>query len=233
MPFYYYGYDLSYLIFVLPAVIFALWAQFHVNSTIRRYQKIRNSRGMTGCAAARAILDANGLQNISVEHISGNLTDHYDPRANVIRLSDAVYNSDSATAVGIAAHEAGHAIQHAQGYMPIKIRQAIIPVTSICSNLSMPLILLGLLFSFPSLAYIGVILFGASTVFQLVTLPVEFNASARAIRVLDEYHYLEDDELRAAKKTLSAAALTYVAALAVSLANLLRLFLLVNRSKRK
>lgn len=192
---------------------------------------------MTGAAAARAVLDANGLHQVQITRVSGNLTDHYDPKANVIRLSDSVYDATSCAAIGVAAHEAGHAIQHAQGYVPIKIRSAIVPVTNIGSRLAMPLILIGLVFSaygdlFISIAYAGVACFGLCTVFQLVTLPTEFNASHRALCALQENGFLYEDELSGAKKVLWAAAMTYVAALAVSLMQLLRLLLLVNGRSR-
>lgn len=228
----FYGIDSTYLLLVLPAVIFAFWAQSNVQSTFKKYSKI-NVPGMTGYDSARIILDANGLGNVKIERISGNLTDHYDPKANVIRLSDSVYGANTAAAVGVAAHEAGHAVQHAVGYTPIKIRSAIIPITNIGSNLALPLVLLGILLSQPGLAYIGIAAFGLSTVFQLVTLPVEFNASNRAIDALKSGGRMTGEEISASGKVLRAAALTYVAALAVSLANLLRLISLVNRSSRR
>jgi Zn-dependent membrane protease YugP len=226
---FFYGFDMYYFILVVPAMLFALWAQFNVKSTFTKYSRV-NLHGMTGHDSARAILDANGLYNIRIERVPGELTDHYDPKANVIRLSDAVYGQSTAAAGGVAAHEAGHAVQHATGYTPIKIRSAIIPITNIGSNLAMPLILLGIILSYPPLAYIGVIAFGLSTVFQLVTLPVEFNASNRAIKALATGGRLDTSEINAAGKVLRAAALTYVAALAVSLGNLLRLLVLVRRS---
>lgn len=226
---FFYGFDMYYFILVVPAMLFALWAQFNVKSTFTKYSRV-NLHGMTGHDSARAILDANGLYSVRIERVPGELTDHYDPKANVIRLSDAVYGQSTAAAVGVAAHEAGHAVQHATGYTPIKIRSAIIPITNIGSNLAMPLILLGIILSYPPLAYIGVIAFGLSTVFQLVTLPVEFNASNRAIKALATGGRLDTSEINAAGKVLRAAALTYVAALAVSLGNLLRLLVLVRRS---
>lgn len=221
------------ILILIPAMIFALWAQFNVKSTFDKYSKIKNRRGMTGAEAARRILDANGLQHIQVEYVRGHLTDHYDPRANVIRLSDAVYGNTSAAAIGVAAHEAGHAVQHAVGYVPIKIRAAIIPMTRFGSMLAMPLFIIGMLFAAGGdvLMLAGIVLFSFSTLFQLVTLPTEFNASARALRVLEGGHYLEGDELAAASKTLQAAALTYVAALASSLASLLRLILIFNNRR--
>lgn len=231
MP-YYYGFDLTYLVLVLPAIIFALWAQSNVNGTFNKYSKVIVP-GMTGYDSARAILDANGLHHVRIEKVSGNLTDHFDPRSNVIRLSDAVYSVSSAAAIGVAAHEAGHAVQYAVKYAPMKWRAAIIPITNIGSNLAMPLVLLGILFSFPTLAYVGVAAFGLSTLFQLITLPVEFNASSRAMDALKSSGRLGSEQISASGKVLRAAALTYVAALAVSLANLLRLVSLVNRSKRR
>ncbi len=230
MP-YYYGFDTTYIILVLPAVLFALWAQFNVNFTFNKYSKINS--GMTGYESAKAILDANGLTNVRIERVSGNLTDHFDPRSNVIRLSESVFSSTSAAAVGVAAHEAGHAVQYAEDYAPIKVRNAIIPITNFGSNLAMPLILIGILLSFPTLAYIGVAAFGLSTLFQLITLPVEFNASRRAMTALEANSRLNAEQTRAAGKVLRAAALTYVAALAVSLANLLRLLTIVSSSDRK
>lgn len=229
--------DWTYIVLVLPAVLFSLWASARVNRIFSQYSAGRTRRGMTGAAAARAVLDANGLHQVQITRVSGNLTDHYDPKANVIRLSDSVYDATSCAAIGVAAHEAGHAIQHAQGYVPIKIRSAIVPVTNIGSRLAMPLILIGLVFSaygdlFISITYAGVACFGLCTVFQLVTLPTEFNASHRALCALQENGFLYEDELSGAKKVLWAAAMTYVAALAVSLMQLLRLLLLVNGRSR-
>ena len=224
---YFYGIDATYIFLVLPAVIFALWAQFNVKSTFSKYSRIASRSGMTGFDSARRILDANGLRDVRIAHVSGDLTDHYNPTDNTIYLSDSVYGSDSAAAIGVAAHEAGHAVQHATGYTPIKIRSAIIPVTNIGSNLAMPLIILGIVLSFPTLAYIGVAAFGLSTLFQLVTLPVEFDASGRALKALEGS--LDGDDLASARK----AALTYVAALAVSLVNLLRLLIIVAGNDRR
>ena len=228
---YFYGIDATYIFLVLPAVIFALWAQFNVKSTFSKYSKIASRSGMTGSDSARRILDANGLGDVRIAHVSGDLTDHYNPTDNTIYLSDSVYGSNSAAAIGVAAHEAGHAVQHATGYTPIKIRSAIIPVTNIGSNLAMPLIILGIILSFPTLAYIGVAAFGLSTLFQLVTLPVEFDASGRALKALEGT--LDGDDLSSARKVLRAAALTYVAALAVSLVNLLRLLIMVAGNDRR
>ena len=228
---YFYGIDATYIFLVLPAVIFALWAQFNVKSTFSKYSRIASRSGMTGFDSARRILDANGLGDVRIAHVSGDLTDHYNPTDNTIYLSDSVYGSNSAAAIGVAAHEAGHAVQHATGYTPIKIRSAIIPVTNIGSNLAMPLIILGIILSFPTLDYIGVAAFGLSTLFQLVTLPVEFDASGRALKALEGT--LDGDDLSSARKVLRAAALTYVAALAVSLVNLLRLLIIVAGNDRR
>ncbi len=230
-------FDWTYLILVMPAMLFAMWANAKVNSTYNKYQHQYSARGITGAQAARYVLDANGLYNVQIEHIDGNLTDHYDPRDNVIRLSNGVYNNRSTAAIGIACHEVGHAIQHATGYAPIQLRTAIVPITNIGSKLAMPLILLGLFlgsvsYVFIYAAYLGILCFALSTVFQLVTLPTEFNASNRAIRAIEENHLLSDDELRGTKKVLTAAALTYVAALAVSFMQLLRLVILVNGRRR-
>lgn len=231
MPFFY-GIDMTYIIYVLPALLLALWAQVNVKSTFAKYSKVASDGGMTGRDAARLILDANGLHHVQVTHVQGELTDHFDPKSNIIRLSDSTYNAATAAAVGVAAHEAGHAVQYAQGYVPMKIRSAIIPATNIGSNLAIPLVLLGIVFSAPSIAYIGVLLFALSVVFQLVTLPVEFNASRRAVAAIRESGRVSDEGQKAAKKVLTAAALTYVAALAVALGNLLRLITLANRSRR-
>lgn len=231
MPGYYYGIDYSYIVFVLPALIFALWAQFNVKTTFAKYSRIRSARGMTGCDAARLILDRNGLGYVRIEQVAGDLTDHYDPKANVIRLSQSVYGAQTAAAVGVAAHEAGHAVQYAQNYFPVKVRSAIIPVTNLASTAAFPIFLLGIVFSFSTLAYIGVILFGASVVFQLVTLPVEFNASSRAVKALADSG-MSEDGVKAARKVLTAAALTYVAALASAIGNFLRLLSIAKRNDR-
>ncbi len=229
----YFGIDITYLILVLPAVIFAFWAQANVQGTFKKYAKVASKRGMTGFDAARQILDSNGLHHVRIERVQGDLTDHFNPKDNTVYLSETVHSCQNAAAVGVAAHEAGHAVQYAVGYSPMKLRAAIIPITNLGSNLAMPLVLLGILLSFPTLAYVGVIAFGASTLFQLVTLPVEFNASSRAMAALTSSGQLDNEELKSARKVLTAAALTYVAALAVSLANLIRIFLLVKRSDRR
>ena len=231
MPYYFYGFDWTYLYIVLPCFILAMLASAKVNSTFRRYSKQISIRRITGKDAAMRVLQANGVTNVRVERISGNLTDHFDPKSNVIRLSDSVYDNTSTAAIGVACHEAGHAVQYAQQYFPIKVRAAIIPITNIGSSLSWPLVLLGILFSSPTIAYIGVIFFGAAVLFQLVTLPVEFNASRRAIQALENAG-MTGESLSAAKKVLSAAALTYVAALAAAIGNMLRLITIANRTRR-
>lgn len=223
------------LLLLLPAMIFALVAQAKVQSAFKKFDRVLSQRRMTGADAARRILDLNGLYDVKVEYVRGHLNDHFDPRTNVIRLSDATYGSTSVAAIGVAAHEAGHAVQHATGYAPIKLRGAIIPVTQFGSRLSMPLFLIGLLITGfgmidPAIGEIlmfgGIILFSLSTIFQLVTLPVEFNASSRALRTLEESNILYRDEIAGAKAVLSAAAMTYVASLATSLAYLLRFILI-------
>ncbi len=226
-------FDINYLIFVVPALLLAAWASSNVNSTFKKYSKVMSARRMTGADAARRILDSNGLYNVKINRVSGSLTDHYDPRTNTVNLSQSVHDNCSVAAIGVAAHEAGHAVQHAVGYTPIKIRMAIIPVTQFASNLAMPLVLLGIVLSYPAIAYLGCIFFGTATVFQLVTLPVEFNASNRAIEALENSGILGTDELNGSKKVLKAAALTYVAALAVSLGQLIRLLLLAGNGRRR
>lgn len=230
MPFFYY-FDPTMLI-ILPALIFTIWAQINVNSTFEKYKRVQTDSRITGYDAARRILDANGLYDVKIERISGSLTDHYDPRSNVIRLSDSVHDSTSAAAVGVAAHEAGHAVQHSVGYFPIKIRQAIIPVTRIGSSLAMPLFLLGLILAAEPLMYFGIIFYALAVVFQLVTLPVEFNASRRAMAALEGGGDLTQKELTASRKVLTAAAMTYVAALATALLSLLRLIVIANGRRR-
>ena len=233
MPFGFFYVDYWYIVLVLPAVILALWAQWNVNNTFSKYSSIPTHPGMTGREAAQLVLDRHGLHHVRIEQVHGNLTDHFDPRTNVIRLSDAVYHSNSAAAVGVAAHEAGHAVQYATGYVPMKLRAAIIPATNIGSNLALPLILLGIIFAIPALAFAGVIAFSLSTLFQLITLPVEFNASRRAMEVIGTCGRFHEEEQRAARKVLTAAAMTYLAALAVSLANLLRLLVIVGGARRR
>ena len=229
MPFYI---DEYYIILVIPAILFSLLCQFMLSSTYKKYSQIGSRRRMTGMMVAQSILKSNGIYDVSVEHVGGKLTDHFDPQAKKIRLSDEVYNGTSIAALGIAAHETGHSIQHNNGYFPIKIRSAILPITNIGSIISMPIIILGLILSFPLLIDIGLILFSFVFIFQLITLPVEFNASSRAMRALNEYNILDKDELNGTKKVLNAAAMTYVAGLAVTLAQLLRLLILTNRRRR-
>ena len=227
----YYGFDWTYLM-VLAGAVLSMIASAKVNSTFQKYAKVRSMSGMTGAQVARRILDRNGLSEIPVEHVSGNLSDHYDPGRRVLRLSDSTYNSPSVAAIGVAAHECGHAIQHAKQYAPLNIRNAIVPVVSLGSKLSWPMILIGLLLGITGFLDLGIILFSFSLIFQLITLPVEFNASSRALRILDESGMLYDDELRGAKKVLSAAAMTYVAAAIATLLSLLRLIILFGGRRR-
>ena len=229
--YYYYGFDWTYVVLVLPCILLSLWASANVNSTFKRYSGQYSRRGLTGAQAAERVLRANGVTNVRIERVSGNLTDHFDPKSSVIRLSDNVYGNTSTAAIGVACHEAGHAVQYAQDYAPIRIRSAVIPATNLGSKLAMPLILLGLLIGFMGdlsyfLIYLGIGCFGLSLVFQLVTLPVEFDASRRAMAAIAQSELLTEEEQRGARKTLTAAALTYVAATAVALSQLLRLLLL-------
>lgn len=228
----------SYLLYMLPALLLTMWASMRVNSTYAKFSKIRASSGITAEEAVRRILDKSGLSGIRIEPVSGNLTDHYDPSAQVIRLSDSVRGSDSIAAIGVAAHECGHAIQYAQGYAPIRARAAIIPVTNVSSRLAIPLVLIGTALSFYaekflSIAYAGIILFSICVLFQLITLPVEFNASRRALSCLNTEGMLVGDELQGARRVLSAAAMTYVASLAVSVLQLLRLLSIVGNNRRR
>lgn len=236
MPMFFY-FDWTYLVLVLPAIILAMVAQGKVSSTFNKYSRVPSRIGITGAEAARRIMEQNGIYDVSIERVSGNLTDHYDPSKKVLRLSDSVYSSSSIAAVGVAAHETGHAIQHARGYAPLSLRSLMVPLANIGSRLSMPLILLGLIFSFSSrmgdsLITLGIVLFGLSVVFTVVTLPVEFNASKRAIACLGDSRILYEDEIEGAKKVLSAAAMTYVASTAVALANFLRLIVVFGGRRR-
>lgn len=227
-------YDYYWLI-LIPVVV-AMIASANVNSTYRKYQQVANSRGLTGEMAARKILDANGLFNVRIEHIAGKLSDHFDPRDNVVRLSDSTFASSSVAAVGVAAHEVGHAIQYAKGYAPMKLRSAVIPLTNIGSTLSYPLVILGLIFNSALgdlFINIGIVLFLTVVVFQFATLFVEFNASSRAMKTLESDNILEGDELSMSRKVLTAAALTYVAALFTVIINLLRLLLIANGRNRR
>ena len=228
---YFYGVDIYYILLVLPAMLFSLWASARVNSTFKRYSQMRNSRGMTGADAARAVLAANGVTGVRIERVSGNLTDHYDPKSNVIRLSDSVYDAATPAAVGVAAHEAGHAVQYAVGYGPVKLRSAIVKTTQFSSQASFIILMIGLVLYSQPILLLGIVLFGVVAFFQLVTLPVEFNASHRALETLEGEHILEDEEMAGARKVLRAAALTYVAALLSSLLQILRYVLIfLNRS---
>jgi len=238
MPYYYYGFDWTYIVLILPCLLLSLWASANVNSTFRKYSKQLSYRRITGAEAAQRVLSANGVRGVRIERVSGNLTDHFDPKTNVIRLSDSVYSSTSTAAIGVACHEAGHAVQYAQEYAPIKLRAAIIPVTNFGSRIAMPLILLGIVCTFLGsfaeiLVYLGIAAFGMSLVFQLITLPVEFNASRRAMQAISDTQLLTEEEQAGARKTLRAAALTYVAATAVALAQLLRLIAIFGGRRRR
>ncbi len=225
-------YDPTYLI-LLPAILLALYAQTKVKNTYAKFSRVSNRRGMTGAEAARRILDRNGLSGVRIERIAGNLTDHYDPRSNVVRLSQEVYDSSSIAAVGVAAHEVGHALQHNTGYYPIKLRNTVLPVAQIGSAIALPLVILGIIISaFEVLIPVGIILYAAVVAFQLVTLPVELNASRRALNTVYEVGFLDAEETAGAKKVLSAAALTYIAAAASAILQLLRLVLLAGNSRR-
>ncbi len=227
-------YDPTYLL-VLVGVVLCLLASARVNSTFRKYSQMRNSRGLTGAQAAERVLHQAGIFDVRIEHVSGNLTDHYDPRSKVLRLSDATYNNASVAAVGVAAHECGHAIQHAKGYAPLQWRSALVPVANFGATIAWPLILIGLFIGGNSsslIINIGIIAFSAAVLFQLVTLPVEFNASGRAVRMLADTGLMYGDEIVAAKKVLSAAALTYVASAASAILQLLRIILLTGGRRR-
>ena len=234
MPYYGYGYysytdflaNHLYFLLLIPVLILSIWAQFQVSGSFRRYSQAATRRRFTGAMAAEAVLRFNGVYDVPIRPCRGNLTDHYDPRDNTIYLSEGVYDAPTIAAVGVAAHEAGHAVQYAQNYAPIRVRSAIIPLTQIGSSLSFILLFAGLFLYSQSLFLIGIVLFSFTTIFQLVTLQVEFNASSRAIRTIEEMQLLYEDELPGAKKVLRAAALTYVAALLMSLLQLLRFVLI-------
>ena len=235
MPYYYY--NSTGLLPVLLCAVFALWASHNVNSTFKKYARQFSSRGITGAQAAQRVLSANGVYGVKILRVDGNLTDHFDPGKNMIFLSDGVYDSTSTAAIGVACHEAGHAVQYAVGYAPIKLRAAIIPVTNFGTKIAWPLMLLGIVLSsmsyaFYNLVYVGIACFSLSLVFQLITLPVEFNASRRAMQAIEEGGILYEDELAGARKTLTAAAMTYVAAVATSLVQLLRLIAIYGRRRR-
>lgn len=231
MPYYGYYFDWTYVLVLIGAVI-SMIASAKVKSTYSQYGKERNRNGLTAEEAARRILDNAGLHHVRIERIAGDLTDHYSPKELILRLSDTTIHSTSIAAVGVAAHECGHAIQHEEHYAPLNIRNAIVPVVNIGSKLSWPMILLGLLFGVTGFLDLGILLFSLSLVFQLITLPVEFNASSRALQILEHTGILYDDELRGAKKVLSAAAMTYVAAAISTLLSLLRLIILFGGRRR-
>lgn len=226
------GFDGTYALIILAFLISAL-VSAKMNATFSKYSKVRSYCGMTGAQAAQRILSSAGIYDVRIEHVSGKLTDHYDPSNKVLRLSDAVYGNTSIAAIGVAAHECGHAVQHARNYVPLSVRSAIVPVANFGSQLSWPLFLAGLIFSFRPLLMIGILLFCAALLFQIVTLPVEFNASARALRMLDETGIMGRQEIRGTKKVLRAAAMTYVAAVIGSLLQLLRLLILSGAFRRR
>lgn len=227
------------LLIVLPGFFLSLWAQYKVRSSYRAGAQQILRHGMTGGAVARRILDSNGLSDVSIEMVHGELSDHYDPRSRVLRLSEGVYHGNNVAAVGVAAHEAGHAMQHGKGYLPLKLRSALVPVCNIGSRLAMPLFLIGLLFAYAAplmgewLMLLGIGAYSLAIVFQLVTLPVEFNASRRAMRCLTGSHTMNEEELRGSRRVLSAAAMTYVAALAVGLLSVLRLLVIAGSHSRR
>lgn len=230
----FYGFDWTYLVFILPCIIISLICQANVSSAFSKYSKIPNSRGMTGAQAAEFVLRQNGVTGVRIEHVSGRLSDHFDPRTNVIRLSDSVYNSASVAAVGVAAHEAGHACQHAENYLPNRIRSAVLPIARVGSQLSWIFIIIGLLFTAKVgyvILYIGIILFSASVLFTIATLPVEFNASKRALACIRDTGLMTGDEYSGAKRTLQAAAMTYVASALTAVMQLLRLLVIAQRRK--
>lgn len=227
---YYYGFDSLYLYLVVPAIIIAIWSQIKVKTTFSKYSAYRTD--INGADAARRVLELNGVYGVKIERVSGKLTDHYDPRTNTIRLSESVCDSFSISAVGVAAHEAGHAVQYAKGYFPIKLRSVILPVCNLGSQLSLPLLIIGLIFNFYFLVKLGVIFFCGAFIFQLITLPVEFNASRRAVNALrDGGVLLTDNDIKYTRRVLSAAAMTYVAAALVSLAQLIRLIAITGRKR--
>lgn len=223
-------FDPYYLILVVPALLFAMWAQFKTTSAFNLYKLHRSSKGVTADEIARDILCKNEIGNVEVRRVAGSLTDHFDPRSNTVNLSQEVYGSDSIAAIGIAAHEVGHAIQYAKGYTPMKVRGALLPVAKIGSTIAIPLAILGIFMGFEPLATIGIVLFCGIILFQIVTLPIEYNASAKAMQTIIDYNILTEDERNGADKVLTAAALTYVAAVIVSVMNLLRLLILRRRN---
>lgn len=228
----YYAYYFTGIV-MIPVLIFSLICQAKVNSNFNKYSRISSSSGMTGADAAYRLLQLNGINDVRIKRIPGNLTDHYDPRTKEICLSEKVFSSSSIAAIGVACHEAGHACQHANGYVPLKLRNAIIPATRIGSWMGVPLCMVGLLINSAPVAYVGLVLYGFIALFQLATLPVEFNASSRALSTIQQYGFMSDIEYNGAKKVLTAAALTYVAALASSLATILRILLVLNGGRRR
>ncbi len=222
-----------YLVIVGPALLFAIGAQIKVKNSFNKYSRVMSSRGLTGANAALQVLSYYGIHDVQIERVSGKLSDHYDPKSKVIRLSDSVFNSSSVAAIGVACHEAGHAAQHAQGYAPIKWRNAILPVCNIGSTLGIPIALIGLFLNNDFLVNFGLVLYSLIAVFQFITLPVEFNASKRAVEVIGQTNILDEEEIIGTKKVLSAAAMTYVAALATSIANLLRFIIMFGRGRRR
>ncbi|MBN2285378.1 MAG: zinc metallopeptidase [Tissierellales bacterium] len=222
----------STFIILIPAILISLFAQSKVKSTFVKYSNVKSNSSYSGFEVARSILDRNGLGHVRIEAVAGNLTDHYDPRNEVLRLSDAVYGRNTIAAYGVAAHEVGHAIQHAKHYMPLEIRNSLVPVVNFSSRVVWLLIIGGMLLSMTGLIQIGIVLFSAVVLFQIVTLPVEFDASRRAIVQLDDLGILYDDEIKGARKVLDAAALTYVAAALTAVSQLIRLLLISNRGRR-
>ena len=228
MPYYFLS-QYYYVILVVPVLILSLIASAKVNANFKKYSKVLSKNNLTGAQAAFEILRYYGITNVKIERVNGNLTDHFDPRSNVIRLSDNVYNSTSVAAIGVACHEAGHAAQYAEEYFPIKIRNGILPICSLGSRAGFPLAIIGMIINSRFLAILGVVFFSLAVLFELITLPVEFNASSRAIKVIGETNILYPDEKECAKTVLKSAAMTYVASLAVGVANLLRLILMVKK----
>jgi Zn-dependent membrane protease YugP len=227
----FFGLDIYYVVLVVPTILLSLWAQYKVKSTFARYSQVFNARGVSGAQAAQLLLDANNIGNVSIESVAGSLTDHYDPGSHVLRLSQPVYGQTSIAAVGVAAHETGHAIQHARGYGPLGLRSALVPMANIGSSIGPWIAIAGLAMSFPMLINIGIVLFGGAVAFYLITLPVEFNASSRAMAILAQNNVLSDEELRGVKQVLSAAAMTYVASALTAVMSLLRLILLSRRRR--
>ena len=226
---YYYGFDPTYVLVLIGALL-CMWASFHVNSVYNKYSHIRSASGMTGAQVAQRILDQNNVRGVRVEHVSGNLTDHYDPRTQTVNLSDAVYSSTSVAALGVAAHECGHVMQHETGYVPLKLRTALVPAANLGSQIGLPLVIIGLIFGLSNtFIAIGIWIFALAVLFQIVTLPVEFNASHRALVMLEQYGILGTDEVASSRKVLGAAAMTYVASAASAVLQLLRLIMLGRR----